>query len=212
MNRITIIQDDGLVGIDGDFRAVDLTPLDPQIHAIQFNVTSGKGEIEWDADASGNREPNQLITDITPYQWALDAWVSAAPQTPNPEPEPEPIPPTFEELKALKIEAINEERDLREVSGFAYLGKVFDSDERSTDRIQIAALAAQAAITTGNEYSVNWTTADNSVIALDAPGVLGMVVAFAQHGSQLHETAKTLKAQAASATTAAQLEQIVWPS
>lgn len=120
--------------------------------------------------------------------------------------------PSISELKAIKIEAINAERDLREVSGFTYLGKVFDSDERSTDRIQIAALAAQAAITTGNEYSVNWTTADNSVITLDAPGVLGMVVAFAQHGSQLHETAKTLKAQAASATTAAQLEQIVWPS
>ncbi len=32
--RVTIIADDGVVGVDGEFRDVDLSALDPDIHAV----------------------------------------------------------------------------------------------------------------------------------------------------------------------------------
>jgi len=47
--RITIIQQDGLVGVGGVFRHVDLSGLDPSIHAIQYDTAKGAGEIEYDA-------------------------------------------------------------------------------------------------------------------------------------------------------------------
>lgn len=215
MNRVTIIQADSVVGIDGDFREVDLSPLNPQIRAIQFSVVNARGEIEWNAAPDGSRPPNQTITSISDFQWAIDLWTAAAPTPEEPEeptPETPPEPQTFEQLKAAKLLSINAERDFRETDGFQFSGKNFDSDQRSTDRIQMAALAAQAAIITGQQFNIVWTAADNTTIALDAAAMLGMAVAFAQHGAYLHEVAKSLKAQAQAATTQAQLDAIVWPA
>lgn len=49
--RITIIQDDGMVGVDGVFRQVDLSELDPAIRAVQFDTLKGAGHIEFDRGA-----------------------------------------------------------------------------------------------------------------------------------------------------------------
>jgi len=46
--RITIVQADGVVGIDGDFRKVDLSALDPAIHGVQFDTERATGKIEFD--------------------------------------------------------------------------------------------------------------------------------------------------------------------
>jgi hypothetical protein len=128
------------------------------------------------------------------------------------EESPPPTPPTLEELKAIKRAAINNERDIRETQGFTFMGKTFDSDQRSTDRIQMAALAAQSSILSGQQFNINWTTADNSIITLDAPLMLGLAAAFATYGATLHEIAKQLKAQVDAASSAAELEMIAWPS
>jgi len=50
--RITIIQGDGVVGVDGLFLRVDLSGLDPAIHAIQFDTDRGLGSIEYDPGAT----------------------------------------------------------------------------------------------------------------------------------------------------------------
>lgn len=109
---------------------------------------------------------------------------------------------------AFKRAAINAERDRLEISGFSYLGKTFDSDQRSTDRIQVAALAAQAALMAAQPFSIDWTAADNTVVTLDAAGMIGLATAFAQYGASLHAHAKTLKAQVDAATTVAEVQAI----
>lgn len=48
--RITIVQDDGVVGVDGVFRKVDVSELAGEIFAIQFDTVRGAGHIEFDAD------------------------------------------------------------------------------------------------------------------------------------------------------------------
>lgn len=50
--HITIVQHDGLVGVDGVFREVDLSTLDPAIRAIQFDTAKGTGHVEFDPDAT----------------------------------------------------------------------------------------------------------------------------------------------------------------
>lgn len=96
--KITVIQADGMVGVDGDFRQVDLSQLDESIHAIQFDTVAGKGHVEFDMDAQGGKPANQDLTSFTDYQWVVQAWEDAAPS-----PEPGPQPPAYPQFTALEM-------------------------------------------------------------------------------------------------------------
>ncbi|NDB59843.1 hypothetical protein EB001_15555 [bacterium] len=76
--KLTIIRDDNCVYIDGISRIIDCSSLDPSIHAIQWN--GQKGMIEYvDPDPFDGKMPApKPITDITPYQYLIDAWNTAA--------------------------------------------------------------------------------------------------------------------------------------
>ena len=89
--RVTIIADDGKVGVDGVFRGVDLSSLDANIHAVQWDGALGNIEFK-------DRSPEQRIADISAFQSFIDAWTSAAPP-----------PPTLAELKAAKGAALSAE-------------------------------------------------------------------------------------------------------
>lgn len=58
--KITIIQDDGVVGVDGLFRQVDLTDLDENIHAVQFDSSTNTGHVEFDNELVP-RMPNMRL-------------------------------------------------------------------------------------------------------------------------------------------------------
>jgi len=90
-------------------------------------------------------------------------------------------------LKA-KVKAL---RDQKETEGFAFNGKVFDSDERSVLRITQAAFAAQVV---GPTFTIDWTTADGSLMTLNQAAMLGLPATFASYANQLHQAAKVHKA------------------
>lgn len=76
--RVSILPRDGVVSIDGEtFSELDLSSMDPNIHAVQWYDTAG--EVEW-------KEPhpyklliveNEPITSLDAFQGALDAWAIA---------------------------------------------------------------------------------------------------------------------------------------
>lgn len=103
--------------------------------------------------------------------------------------------PTIGQVKADLVTAITAERDRREAAGFAYLDCVLDSTPRSVQRITAAAFAAQAALSAGKSFELEWTCANNSALLLDAAGVVGMPVALAQRADALHQHARLLKQQ-----------------
>jgi hypothetical protein len=70
--RVTIIRDDGVVGVDGVFRRVDLSALPERIRALQWNGVSG--HIEYDEGA------NKALYDIAAFQPFVELWNAAAPQ------------------------------------------------------------------------------------------------------------------------------------
>jgi len=121
------------------------------------------------------------------------------------------LAPALDELKAAKKAEINAERDRREISGFPYLGKTFDSDQRSHSRITTAVQAAQAAMAVGQPFLIEWTCADNSTIELTGEQMVGVPVAFAMYGNALHQTARSLKTQVDAAQTAEEVASIVFP-
>ena len=97
--RVTIISDENRVGVDGEFRVVDLTGLDMTIHAVQWDSVLREGHIEY---RRPDPPPNKKITDFSPYQVFVDRWKAAAPP-PLPPDEP-PGPDPSDELDAALVE------------------------------------------------------------------------------------------------------------
>lgn len=125
-------------------------------------------------------------------------------EIPQPKPEPEP---TLDELKLLKRAEINSARDRTEQGGFEYLGKVFDSDMISCQRISTA---AQAMAFAQEETAIVWTCQDNTTISLNKTQLAGLVAALAMHSNECHQKATALKAEVEKAKTKEELEKITW--
>jgi hypothetical protein len=89
--RVTIIRDDGTVGVDGVFRLVNLSALAPGVRAVQWDGSSG--HVEYDASA------NTTLDNMNAYQQFVDLWNAAAP--------PPPTPPTPAQNKAAAFDRIN---------------------------------------------------------------------------------------------------------
>ena len=67
--RITVINDDNALGIDGVFYSeLDFSTVPDNIHALQWNGV--KGEIEFYSDEDGEQPPNQKITDLP--NWVME--------------------------------------------------------------------------------------------------------------------------------------------
>jgi hypothetical protein len=72
--RVSIIKEDGTVAKDGvAYIDLDLSELPNEFHALQWYDT--KGDLE-SKDADGN-PVNTAISDLSPYQWCVDAWQAA---------------------------------------------------------------------------------------------------------------------------------------
>lgn len=120
----------------------------------------------------------------------------------------EAIPaPTLKEVKDQKRAEINAARDQAEQGGFEYMGKVFDSDQVSAQRIS---MAAQAMALADDTATITWTCQDNTTIDLTAQELVGLVVALATWSNACHEKATALKAKIEAAQTAEELELITW--
>lgn len=192
--RLTIIKEDSILGIDGVFRTLDLSSLDPEIRAVQWE--GAKGHIEY------FNSPNTPLDTLDIFSNVIQGWYNLAPS---------PIlEPTLEEVKEAQKAFINSARDTQEVGGFEYLGKILDSDERSALRITMAAMTAQIAIDISQSFSIDWTCKDNSLLTLNAQQTLEMPKALAINGLSLHGKAKYLKSLIDSATTIEEVKAIVW--
>jgi hypothetical protein len=115
------------------------------------------------------------------------------------------VMPTLDEQREILRAKINTERNRREMGGFTYLSKTFDSDQTSVTRINAAVNTAVAAILTSSVFSVEWTCKDNSTITLDAQQFLGLASALAQHSNAQHVRGRGLKDQAEAAQSEADL-------
>lgn len=74
--RVIIIPVDGYVSVDGrGFSGLDLSAIDPQIHAVQWYGTGGEMELVPDENGRG---ANIEITNLDFVEPALDAWQIAA--------------------------------------------------------------------------------------------------------------------------------------
>jgi hypothetical protein len=194
--RVTIIQKDGLVGINGDFRKVDLSDLDTAIHAVQFDTAKGKGHIEYDADLSPRRE-NKPITEFGDYSVYINRWSALTPP-----------PPTLEQIKQRAHAKLNQERDSAITEGVQFAGNVFDADDRSRTNLIGVVAAIQAGIPLPDGFA--WRSKDNKDIPKTQADLVGLAAAMLQHVNGAYQKSWSLKATADAATTKEAVEAVKW--
>lgn len=102
---------------------------------------------------------------------------------------------------------INSARDAARNGGFSAFDKVFDSDEASRTNILFA---SQAANMLPDDFTINWTCADNSQITLSKTQLLQLPVFLVSAGNVIHQRALELKAQIDAANTLEEINAVVW--
>jgi hypothetical protein len=90
--RVTVIKEDGVIGVDGVYRDVDLSEMAPAIRVVQWNDAAGHIEYEDGVTA------NMVISSIDDVQAYIDLWTAA---------EPVIVPPTAAEMIAAAHSRIN---------------------------------------------------------------------------------------------------------
>lgn len=86
--KLTIDVPDSLVGINNEFRNIDLATLDPNIRAVQWD--GAKGHIEFN-----DNKANSTIDSIDMFSVVIAAWNALTPA-----PLPPPLPLTIEQIRA----------------------------------------------------------------------------------------------------------------
>ena len=117
--------------------------------------------------------------------------------------------PTDAELlataKPAKIAELKAERDSKEVEPITYNGNRYDYDDKARERINAAIIALELQ---GEGATIDWTTADNTNVAVTADDLRGVVAKVAVRSNELHIRYRNAKAKIEKAQTAEELEAI----
>lgn len=172
--RIVINKDDGLVGVDGVFRKVDLATLDPAIRALQFDTVTASGHLEFHAEATidvrvrdadaeaaalelAGKDPLKQAALVPLYKTVQARRANAALADLTPyqayldawtaaAPPPAPVP-TLDELRARAatvVDGMAEQVRLRYITGGAGQAGTYIEKAAQADRFQAAGYPASA--------------------------------------------------------------------
>lgn len=105
------------------------------------------------------------------------------------------------DLDSAKLEAVRADlhaqrraaRTQAEMAGFLFENKRIDSDRDSILRITQAALLASQALAAEQLFGVEWVCADDTVLELDAAGMLALQQALTFHGLACHNRSQVLR-------------------
>ena len=136
--------------------------------------------------------------DLDGYIALIDAYIKS-------KADREYVAPTFEEIVAAKLAELKSTRDTSETEPIEYNGNNYDYDDKARDRINAAIIALDI---TGQ--SIEWTTADNTNVAVTAQDLRNIIAAVALRSNALHVKYRNLKEQVLACTTAEEVAEIVW--
>lgn len=113
----------------------------------------------------------------------------------------------LEVIKQRKIAELKAERDEAEVTPIEYNGNLYDYDEKARDRISAAIIALELQ---GEGATIEWTTADNADTPLTANDLKMIIAAVAVRSNKLHTAYRVSKEKVEAATTAADVETVIF--
>ncbi|MEE1231418.1 MAG: DUF4376 domain-containing protein [Phascolarctobacterium sp.] len=136
--------------------------------------------------------------DLDGYIALIDAYIKS-------KADREYVAPTFEEIVAAKLAELKTTRDTLETEPVEYNGSRYDYDEKARDRINAAIIALDI-----SGQSIEWTTADNTNVAVTAQDLRNIIAAVALRSNDLHVKYRNLKEQVLACSTAEEVAEIVW--
>lgn len=113
----------------------------------------------------------------------------------------------LEVIKQRKITELKAERDEAEVTPIEYNGNLYDYDEKARDRISAAIIALELQ---GEGAKISWTTADNADTPVTANDLKMIIAAVAVRSNKLHTAYRVSKEKVEAATTAADVETVIF--
>lgn len=117
--------------------------------------------------------------------------------------EEEPL----EVIKQHKIVELKYQRDKAEVEPIEYNGHSYDFDSKARDRISAAIIALELQ---GGGATIEWTTADNADTPVTANDLKMIIAAVAVRSNKLHTAYRAAKEKVETATTAADVEAVIF--
>lgn len=117
--------------------------------------------------------------------------------------EEEPL----EVIKQRKITELKYQRDKAEVKPIEYNGHSYDYDDKARDRINAAIIALELQ---GEGATIEWTTADNADTPVTANDLKMIIAAVAVRSNKLHTAYRVSKEKVEAATTAADVETVIF--
>lgn len=117
--------------------------------------------------------------------------------------EEEPL----EVIKQRKITELKYQRDKAEVKPIEYNGHSYDYDDKARDRINAAIIALELQ---GEGAKISWTTADNADTPVTANDLKMIIAAVAVRSNKLHTAYRVSKEKVEAATTAADVETVIF--
>lgn len=117
--------------------------------------------------------------------------------------EEEPL----EVIKQHKIVELKYQRDKAEVEPIEYNGHSYDFDSKARDRISAAIIALELQ---GEGATIEWTTADNADTPVTANDLKMIIAAVAVRSNKLHTAYRVSKEKVEAATTAADVEAVIF--
>ena len=136
--------------------------------------------------------------DLDGYIALIDAYIQS-------KADREYVAPTFEEIVAAKLAEMKATRDTLETEPVEYNGNRYDYDDKARDRINAAIIALDI-----SGQSIEWTTADNTNVAVTAQDLRNIIAAVALRSNALHVKYRNLKEQVLACSTAEEVAEIVW--
>lgn len=113
----------------------------------------------------------------------------------------------IENVKQRKIVELKRQRDAAEVEPIEYGGHLYDYDSKARDRIAAAIIALDVQ---GEGAKIRWTTADNEDAVVTAQDLRMIIASVATRSNNLHTAYRAAKAQVEAATTANEVDAVIF--
>jgi hypothetical protein len=118
---------------------------------------------------------------------------------------------TLDAAKLRQWATIKDRRDAVQYGGFDWNGSMFDSDPMSQQRIIGAVQLAMMATSISQDYSVDWTLADNSTRLLSGADVVAVGEALGALVREAFDQGVALREQINAATSIEAVQAVTWP-
>ena len=119
-------------------------------------------------------------------------------------------PRSLQDFKDAQWEQVKLQRNNAEFSVFKFQEVYYDCDRISQSRIQGAAQLASIALANNQTVVQEWTTADNSVVSLNATDLLNLGLQLGLFVNKVHDYGRVLRARIDAADSSLDVQEVLW--